>query len=167
MNIDRFLTAAALSLGMTASAIAPAQADGAASTRNILIGGAAAAAGTLLIINHNKQVHQRYADDARRQATAESQASNAQAAYAAERRAYDNEVALNAEYRHEVATQHGMIESLRRQVASNRSHAAVAARPRGVAIVPRRNLPSNAAHAPTTSPTATRVATDSWGWGQL
>ena len=163
MNARNIRLAAILAVGIGASAIAPAQADGAASTRNILIGGAAAAAGTLLIINHNKQVHQRYADDARRQATAESQASNAQAAYAAERRAYDNEVALNAEYKHEVATQHGLIESLRRQVALDRSHAAVASRPRSNAIVQPRSSTANTVHAPA----ATHVASESWGWGQL
>jgi hypothetical protein len=41
-----FLSAAALALALTSSAAAPAFANGAASTRNILLGGAAAAAGT-------------------------------------------------------------------------------------------------------------------------
>ena len=135
--------------------------------------GAAAAAGTLLIINHNKQVHQKYADDARRQADAESQAQHAQAAYAAEKRAYANEVALNGEYKHEVATQHSMIESLRRQVALEQSRSrATASRP---ATAPR-NVPP----ASVTRPAATgvvkgassheqpiNVAAASWGWGQL
>ena len=48
----------AAALAATALPSAPALADGAASTRNILLGGAAA---TLLIINHNRKVHQKYA----------------------------------------------------------------------------------------------------------
>ncbi|HEX3550646.1 MAG TPA: hypothetical protein VHT53_09725 [Candidatus Elarobacter sp.] len=63
------LTAAVLGATMTFGAVAPALANGAASTRNILIGGAAAA---VLITNYNhkkriKQNEQR--QDARRQAS--------------------------------------------------------------------------------------------------
>src|SRR5579884_1999025 len=52
--------------------VQPARADGAASTRNIILGGALAA-GTVLVINHNKKVHQKEAelDSARRQAESE------------------------------------------------------------------------------------------------
>ena len=49
----------AAALAASAMPAAPALADGAASTRNIIIGGAAA---TLLIINHNRKVHEKYAE---------------------------------------------------------------------------------------------------------
>src|ERR1700722_15093336 len=74
----------------------PAWADGGASTRNIILGGAAAA-GTLLIINHNKQVHARYAADAQRQAALQAQRNDSQAAYSSERSAYDHQVVINQE----------------------------------------------------------------------
>jgi hypothetical protein len=163
-----FLSAAGLALALTSGTAAPAFADGAASTRNILLGGAAAAAGTLILINHNKQVHQRYADDARRQAQAQAQANNAQAAYAAERRAYDNEVTINAEYKHEVATQHTLVESLRKDVALQRSRA-----DRAVAQARADERPTVTARTPLTAAKAApsdppiRVASNAWGWGQF
>ena len=49
----KLLTAGALAATMTIGAVAPALADGAASTRNILVGGAAAA---VLITNYNHKV---------------------------------------------------------------------------------------------------------------
>ncbi len=49
----KLLMASALAATMTFGAVAPALADGAASTRNILIGGAAAA---VLITNYNHKV---------------------------------------------------------------------------------------------------------------
>ncbi|HEY0394387.1 MAG TPA: hypothetical protein VGD01_07805 [Candidatus Elarobacter sp.] len=52
----KLLTAGALAATMTFGATAPALADGAASTRNILIGGAAAA---VLITNYNHKVRQK------------------------------------------------------------------------------------------------------------
>jgi hypothetical protein len=165
------LTTAALALALTSGVAAPAFADGAASTRNILIGGAAAAAGTLLIINHNKQVHQRYADDARNQAEAQARANNAQAAYAAERRAYDNEVTVNAEYKHEVATQHALIASLRKNLAlqksrADRSSAQTRLNPQpAVAAATATELQRSANTAPAQG--ALRVASTSWGWGQF
>ncbi len=102
----------------------PALADGAASTRNIILGGAA---GALIIINHNSKVHERYAEDARRQAAAEQSANNAWAAYQSEETAYNNEVALNQSLQHEVAVQHSMIVSERQQLAKQH-HAIVAMR---------------------------------------
>ncbi|MDB5093600.1 MAG: hypothetical protein JWO85_1701 [Candidatus Eremiobacteraeota bacterium] len=66
--MKKLLTAGALAATMTFGAIAPALADGAASTRNILIGGAAAA---VLITNYNHKVRQKRAEQraqARRQA---------------------------------------------------------------------------------------------------
>jgi len=151
----RTLTALALSIGLTGSAVAPALADGAASTRNIIIGGAAAA---LLIINHNKKVHERYAEDARRQAAAENDAANAQAAYASERRAYENEVALVGQYKREVALQRHDIVTLRHQVAMAHAapnHVAFAQPARPLAPVSRAN----------SGPV--RVAGVSYGWGRL
>jgi hypothetical protein len=114
----RSLASLVLAAGLATTVLpaAPALADGAASTRNILIGGAAAAAGTLIIINHNKQVHARESAMAQQQAASDEAAQNAQAAYAAERRAYLNEVALNAEYKREVAIQHNLIVGMRAQL---------------------------------------------------
>ncbi len=104
----------AAAVGLTALPSGSALADGAASTRNILLGGAAA---TLLIINHNRKVHQKYAEYDRRQAETQAQANNAEAAYEAERSAYAHEVALVAGYKHEVAVQHQEVLALRHQVA--------------------------------------------------
>jgi hypothetical protein len=138
MNMKRTLASLALAgaVGLTALPVAPALADGAASTRNI-IGGAAVAAGTLLIINHNKQVHAKEDRMATAQAQAEESADNSEAAYQAERRAYLSQVAINAEYKHEVAVQHRMIVQMRAQLAR------------------------------TASAQPARVATTSYGWGQL
>jgi hypothetical protein len=140
----------ALAAGLATFAMpyAPAFADGAASTRNIIIGGAAAAAGTLILINHNKQVHAKEDQMASAQASAEANADNAQAAYASERRAYKAQVAINSDYKHEVAVQHSVIVQLRRQLAS-------AQRPRTTAVA----VPQQAAPA--------HVATTSMGWGNL
>ena len=148
--MKRTFAALALTGSLTAFAVpaAPALADGAASTRNIIIGGAAAAAGTLIIINHNKQVHAKEDQMASARASAEENADNAQAAYAAERKAYLAQVAINADYKHEVAVQHTMIVQLRGQVASaQRAHAPVAAAPQAAQ--------------------PDRVATTSMGWGTL
>ena len=140
----RSLASLALAVGLAASLPAPALADGAASTRNIILGGAAAAAGTLILINHNKQVHAREAAMAQQQADAEASAQNAQAAYSAERQAYLHQVALNKEYQHEVSVQHSMIVEMRKQLAQQQQ--------------------------PQQNGTPTRVAaahTVSYGWGQL
>jgi hypothetical protein len=149
MMTKRTLASLALagSLATFAVPAAPALADGAASTRNI-IGGAALAAGTLIIINHNKKVHQKEDEMASAQASAEENANNAQAAYASERKAYLAQVALNGEYKHEVAVQHSQIVQLRRQVASANNRRAVSAAP-GAQAQP------------------VRVATTSQGWGNL
>src|SRR6202165_4419693 len=125
--------ALAASLGITAMPSAPALADGAASTRNI-IGGAAIVGGALLIINHNRKVHQKYAEYDRRQAYTQAQANNAAAAYQSERQAYNHEAALVAGYKHEVAIQHQEVLRLRHQIAmSNRARANVATAPRSAA----------------------------------
>ena len=146
MNVKRTLASIALAgaVALTAVPVAPALADGAASTRNI-IGGAAVIGGTLLIINHNKQVHAKEDQMAQAQASAEESADNAQAAYESERRAYLGEVAINNEYKHEVALQHRLIEQMRVQLASAQRAGYVAAAPAQPA----------------------RVATTSYGWGSL
>jgi len=143
MNMKRSLALIALA-GTVALTAAPAFADGAASTRNI-IGGAALAAGTLIVINHNKKVHEKEDQMAQSQAQAEESASDSEAAYQSERKAYFSQVALNGEYKHEVAIQHQMIVQMRRQLASAQRAGFVAA------------LPAQPA----------RVATTSFGWGSL
>jgi hypothetical protein len=140
MNMKRTLASIALA-GMVGFTAAPVLADGAASTRNI-IGGAALVGGTLLIINHNKKVHQKEDEMASAQAQAEENANNAQAAYQSERKAYLAQVALNGEYQHEVAVQHQMIVQMRTQLASAQKAGGAPAQP-------------------------VRVATTSYGWGQL
>jgi hypothetical protein len=146
MNMKRTLGSLALAgtIALTAIPAAPAFADGAASTRNI-IGGAAVIGGTLLIINHNKQVHAKEDQMASAQAQAEESANNSQAAYASEHRAYLAQVAINGEYKHEVAVQHQMIVQMRGQLASAQKTGYVAAAPAQPA----------------------RVATTSYGWGNL
>ena len=147
----------AASLATTLVPSAPARADGAASTRNIILGGAAIA-GTLLIINHNRKVHQKYAEYDRRQAMTQSQANNAEAAYQSERSAYNHEAALVAGYRHEVAIQHQEVLRLRHQIAmSNRARANVATAPRTAAapLVAGERVVRLASNVP------------SYGWGSL
>ncbi|MBV9277584.1 MAG: hypothetical protein JOZ97_05035 [Candidatus Eremiobacteraeota bacterium] len=168
----------------------PALADGAASTRNIILGGAAAA---LLIINHNRKVHEKYAEYDRRQAATQQAADNAWAAYQSEQSAYNHEVAINQSLQHEVAVQHSMIVAQQRQMAkqhhtivSMRSQRTVASRPvtRDVARRPtsvaQNSEPSGAGPfmqqtTLTTSARAqasrrahqtnTRVVAEAFGWG--
>jgi hypothetical protein len=146
----RSLASLALAAGLAVTAIpaAPALADGAASTRNIILGGAAAA---LLIINHNKKVHEKYDEYARKQATAEAQANDAQAAYASEKRAYENQVALVNEYKKEAQVQHNEIVRLRNELAYQKTH----------------GFSQPAAAAPAPAPAPVRVASVSYGWGTL
>jgi hypothetical protein len=142
-------------LAATAIPAAPALADGAASTRNIILGGAAVA-GTLLIINHNKKVHQKYAEYDRRQAETQAQANNNYAAYQSERQAYQHEAALVSAYKHEVSIQHDEVLRLRHQLAMRSS-----SQQQHVAAAPQRA----AASAP--APAARQVANVSYGWGGL
>jgi uncharacterized protein involved in exopolysaccharide biosynthesis len=99
---------------LAAAAPSAALADGAASTRNILLGAGLA---TYLIIQHNRKVHEKYAEDARQQAALESQNSNMQAAYNSERTAYSNARAEIVDLKREVAYQHSVIVQQRGQVA--------------------------------------------------
>ncbi len=127
MNLSsRFATAAlAGAMGLSFAAPRPALADGGSSTRNIIFG-AAAIGGTLLVINHNKKVHQRFAEYDRRQAESESERNQAQAAYVHEHQAYQNEVALVRDLQREVAYQHSAIHRRDAQVASLRHSLVVA-----------------------------------------
>lgn len=155
-------TTLAATLAMLVPA-APALADGAASTRNILLGVGAA---TYLIIQHNRKVHERYAEDARRQAELQSQSNDAWAAYSSEKHAYDNAIAEVVDLKREVAYQHNVIVQQRHQLAmSQRGGAPVRT---AYAPQPRRN--SNArssAHVASRSANQDQVAMVSYGWGQL
>jgi hypothetical protein len=146
----------AASLAATALPAAPALADGAASTRNIILGGAAAA---LLIINHNRKVHQKYAEYDRRQAQTQAEANNAEAAYESERSAYQHEAALVANYQHEVAVQHQEVLRLRHELAMTRS------RQQNVAAQPQPVFRPLVAGARATANAPVRVASTSYGWG--
>jgi len=116
-RVPRIIAATlALIFGTVFLAPKPVYADGAASTRNIIFG-AAAVGGALLIINHNKQVHAKYAAYDQRQAQLSAENANMQAAYASERSAYNHEVALVNEYKKEVAYQHQVVTSQQQQIA--------------------------------------------------
>jgi hypothetical protein len=140
----------------------PALADGAASTRNIIFGTAAAAAGTLLIINHNKKVHEKYAEDARRQAQLETERNNIRAAYESERQAYNNEAALVASYQHEVAIQHDQVVRDRSEISSLRHQLASARPPQHVAAAPKQTTVAHVAPKP-----ASAEPLIAYGWGTL
>jgi hypothetical protein len=122
MSIRRFLAAsvaaAMLALGIPAT---PAHADGAASTRNIVIFSAAAAA-TYLIVQHNRKVHEREAAMSARQAALEQQNDNQASAYQQAQHAYQEEVAVNAELQKEIAYQHSVVEAQRSELASLSVH---------------------------------------------
>jgi hypothetical protein len=120
MNIKQALASVALtgSLALLIPA-APVQADGAASTRNIILLGGAAA---YMIIQHNRKVHEKYAEDARRQAALSQENNDAWAAYHQEQRAYAQEVAVNQELKKEVAYQHKVVDQQRQQLTALGTH---------------------------------------------
>jgi hypothetical protein len=141
-----------------------ALADGAASTRNILLGVGAAAA-TLIIINHNKKVHQKYAEDAQAQAATAAQRDDARAAYKAEVRAYDNQVAVTSELKKEVAVkdqligqQKAAIGQLQTQLAQMGVQTQTVAAAPAPAPAPKKPAPAMAAHS---------AQIVSYGWGLL
>ncbi|HEY9085579.1 MAG TPA: hypothetical protein VIN40_06555 [Candidatus Tyrphobacter sp.] len=101
------LTVLVAMLGVMAPSPRPALADGAASTRNIILLGGAAAA--YLIIKHNHDVHAREAAMAAQQAQTAQARDNAWAAYNAERQAYLQQLAANRALEQEVAYQHHVI----------------------------------------------------------
>jgi hypothetical protein len=134
---------------------APALADGAASTRNILLGIGAA---TYLIIQHNRKVHEKYAEDARRQAELQSENSDAWAAYSSEKRAYANAIAEVGDLKREVAYQHNVIVQQRHQLAMGQQRS-------------RNGFATQTAYAPQPRQhprvAQNQVAMISYGWGQL
>jgi len=160
-NVKRTIAAvlaASLLVGLTPSGAV--KADGAASTRNIFIGAAAA---TLLIVNHNRQVHEKYAQDAQAQATLAAQRNDAQTAYSSEKKANENLQVANSELKREVAYQHDIITKQNRQLAMAKSSTLTSpnyATTSSVATTSRR--PGAAADAnPQT------VAVVSYGWGTI
>jgi hypothetical protein len=155
MKLKRGIAGAALAgLLLSLAPAAPVIADGAASTRNIILGVGAA---TYLIIQHNRKVHQRYAEDARRQAQLSQQANDASAAYNSEKSAYDQQLAVNADLQREIAYQHSVIVQQQHQLASLNVHnnfmtqRVVGAAPKGKHARKR----------------ATQVAVVSYGWGSV
>lgn len=119
MNIKKIAIAAAVAaFALTAVPMKPAMANGAASTRNIILGGALAAGATYLIIQHNRKVHEKYAADAAQTADANSRANDAWAAYKSEKHAYTEQVAVNADLKKEVAYQHSVVVQQQQQLAA-------------------------------------------------
>ncbi|MHB8146074.1 MAG: hypothetical protein ACYDGM_02280 [Vulcanimicrobiaceae bacterium] len=132
--------------------IQPALANGAASTRNILLLGGAA---TYLIIQHNRKVHEKYAQYDRRQAALSQQRNNAYAAYSQEQRAYSQEVAVNNELKKEIAYQHEVIAQQHSQLAALNVH-------RSFADTRVSQVPSN-----TGKGKVQQIAMTSYGWGTI
>ncbi len=116
MTFTRILAATALT-GLLAGLVPSATvlADGRASTRNIILGIGAA---TYLILQHNKKVHQKYAEDAAANASLAQQRNDAWTAYSAEKRAYQNQLAETQDLEREVAYQHRIVVQQRTQLAS-------------------------------------------------
>jgi type II secretory pathway component PulM len=142
---------------------APALADGAASTRNILLGIGAA---TYLIIQHNRKVHEKYAEYDRRQAELQSENKDAWAAYSSEKNAYQNAMAEVGDLKREVAYQHNVVDQLRQQLAMAQQQ-----RSRGfqTAYVAPRPAPAPQRHtvAVRHAAKANDVAMVSYGWGNI
>jgi uncharacterized protein HemX len=117
MKLKQALAGLALTgtLALTVPAPQPALADGAASTRNLILLGVGAAA-TYMIIQHNRKVHEKYAEDAARQAALQQENNNAWAAFHQEQRAYQQELAANAALKKEIAYQHELVEQQQRQL---------------------------------------------------
>ena len=133
----------------------PAHADGAASTRNLfLLGGAAA---TYLIVQHNRKVHEKYAEYDRRQAALSQENNDAWAAYHQEQRAYAQQVQANQELKKEIAYQHGVVEQQRHELAS------IGSRSGFVRSTQQRVAQRPAAHRNAN----TQVALVSYGWGDI
>ena len=168
---ERRLACLALTAALAATVVpaSPALADGAASTRNIIFGGAAVS-GTLLIVNHNRQVHAREAAAAQQQANTQAAADNAEQAYESERAAYNHEAALVASDEHEIALQHSVVLGLRAQLAqrvgSGRTVAANTASTTPGDWGPAPKPLVAAARTTNTNPDAVPSGT-SYGWGRL
>jgi hypothetical protein len=142
---------------------APALANGAASTRNIILGIGAA---TYLIIQHNRKVHEKYAEYDRRQAELQSENSDAWAAYRSEKNAYGNAMAEVSDLKREVAYQHNVVTQLRHQLAMSNSRAHAPANTQAAfASSPRRVAAAPASHR--VAAHNNDVAMVSYGWGQI
>ncbi|HZT13117.1 MAG TPA: hypothetical protein VFA29_09945 [Candidatus Baltobacteraceae bacterium] len=164
MNFKRAIAGTTLAaLCATLVPAAPALADGKASTRNILLGIGAA---TYLIIQHNRKVHERYAEDARRQAELQSENRDAWAAYSSEKRANDNALAEISDLKREVAYQHSVIVDQRNQLAMAGRADRTAAFVPTPAAHERRNRSSNARRV-ARRPSSGDVAMVSYGWGSI
>lgn len=158
MSIKKILVAAVVAaFAITAIPMQPAVADGAASTRNIILGGALAAGAAYLIIQHNRKVHEKYAADAAQTAAANGRANDAWAAYKSERHAYTEQVAVNADLKKEVAYQHSVVMQQQRQLAAINGKGNTFAQANSVAKAPTPQKP-----AP-----SQQVAMVSYGWGTL
>jgi hypothetical protein len=119
MNIRSILAACMAALILTLGVPAtPAHANGAASTRNIILFSAAAAAATYLIVRHNRKVHEQKAAAAARQAEAAQQNNDEASAYDQAHRAYQEELTVNDELQKEAAYQHTVVETQRKELAS-------------------------------------------------
>jgi hypothetical protein len=147
----RFLAAAACAGLLSVGASAPALADGAASTRNIIFGAAAAGVGTWAIINHNKKVHQKIDEKDAQIRSLDQQRSNAESSYESEHQAYLHEVAVANHYMAETAALKRQVSSLKQQLAQAHPAAPVAVAPANAAAVQQ----------------PVRLASTSYGWGQL
>lgn len=142
---------------------APALADGAASTRNILFGLGAA---TYLIIQHNRKVHEKYAEYDRRQAELKSENNDAWAAYSSEKNAYSNALAEVVDLKREVAYQHNVIVQQRRQLAMT-SRPAASSQQTAFAAPSRPAQHATRRVARRVAANNNSVAMVSYGWGQL
>jgi uncharacterized protein (DUF2252 family) len=156
--ISAFIVTALLALTLPAL---PARADGAASTRNIILGGALAA-GTLLILNHNKKVHQKEDELSNARDQAQAQRDQAYASYQSEaasagalRKQLAAENREMASLKRQIAQQNSQIRQLRKQVSETNGNSA-----KNSFIGP---PPTRAASTPPTM----RLAQASYGWGQL
>lgn len=157
MRISRIVAVGVLAAMLaTLAPQGPVSADGAASTRNIILGGAAAA---LIIINHNKKVHERYAEDAAAQASLASQRDDARSAYLSEKKAYDSEAALVSDLKREVSYQHNVVEQMRRQLADMQ--------PSGGSAHPSNFVAQTTLVKPTSAGGEQQVAVTSYGWGSI
>lgn len=143
---------------------APALADGAASTRNILLGIGAA---TYLIIQHNRKVHEKYAEDARRQAELQSENNDAWAAYSSEKRAYNNAIAEVSDLKREVAYQHNIIVQQRHQLAMTQRSGSNAAQQTAFVQQPQPRHNTTRVAVSRHANNRNQVAMVSYGWGDL
>ncbi len=164
MKIKALLATSLIAAILVSLAPAPrALADGAASTRNILLG-VGAAAGTLIIINHNKKVHEKYAEDAQKEATLASQRDDAQAAYKAEVRAYNNQLAVTQSLKKEVSVKDNIITQQKQAIAQQQQQLAqLGIQAQTVAAAPA----VTHAVAPKTAPMGHSPQMLSYGWGTL